>query len=183
MSITLNSTAVAEGDVVIEVDAATGTGNTTMSDAKVIGVPAIAAALGVDEGRVSSFVVSADGRLLSFSLSPTLRLSDRNATSNDSDGSTAVAISDGSPSIVSLNASQSESAVTGSGGGSGLSDGNIVGRLVVTLGPWASQVAVQRAPGSDPQLLLPSLLGHAIGSCCFEMVRRCCSGCTTRSLI
>ena len=143
VSITLNSTAVAEGDVVIEVDAVTGTDNTVMSDAKVIGVPAIAAALGVDEGRVSSLVVSADGRLLSFSLSPPLRLSDRNATSNNSGGSAAVAISDGSPSMVSLNASQSESAVTGSAGGSGLSDGNIEGQLMATLGPWASQVAVQ----------------------------------------
>jgi hypothetical protein len=149
VSITLNATAVAAGDVVIEVDAATGTRNTTMSDAKVIGVPAIAAALGVDERRVSGLVASADGRLLSFSLSPTLRLSDRKATSINSDGSAAVAISDGSPSIVGLDASQPESAVIGSAGGSGLSDANIVGRLMVTLGPWISQVAVQRAPGSE----------------------------------
>ena len=41
MSITLNATAMAEGDVVIDFDAATGAGNTAMTNAMVIGLVAL----------------------------------------------------------------------------------------------------------------------------------------------
>ena len=69
MSITLNATAMAEGDVVIDFDAATGAGNTAMTNAMVIGAPALALALGVDEGRLSGWATSVNGQLLSLRVS------------------------------------------------------------------------------------------------------------------
>lgn len=130
MSITLNATAMAEGDVVIDVDAATGAGNTAMTNAMVIGAPALALALGVDEGRLSGWATSVNGQLLS------LRVSVSYAPVSASN------ISDGSPAVVNSNISYAST------GGIGLSDGNIVGRLRISLGPWMSQVAVQRVAGS-----------------------------------
>ena len=178
VSITLNATGVVVGDVVSDVDAGTGGASMTpanQSSAMVIGVPAIAAALGVDEGSVSGLVATPDGPgllTLTFSLARP-SVSTVNASSSQprplgtvSSTATPTATS----AVVNISGSHSPEAVgtaspTPSGvptlatvvatpasdsGPNGLSDEVIVGRLVLSLRPWASQVTVQRAAGTAP---------------------------------
>jgi hypothetical protein len=184
VSITLNATAVAKGDVVIDVDAGTGNTSTSVANlnpAKVIGVSAIAAALDVDEGRVRGLAAFRDGTghlTLTFSLvQPSV---DAINASNPEHGRVATEIattlsatavintsgfqsSAGSPKTApsmatnTSNPMPSESPTTvvtvptavGRISQVGLSDATVIGRLVLTLRPWVSQVTVQRDAGSS----------------------------------
>ncbi len=134
VSVTMNATGVVEGDVIIDVDA--GTGSTSSSAAgfvTVIGAPAIVQALGVGKDSVNGLVAAPDGpeRLtLTFSLDP----------ANPSPQPRPVGSAPPGPADVNMSYV----------GPSGLSDDMIVGRLVVSLKPWASQVTVQRSAGTAP---------------------------------
>ncbi len=187
MSITLNSTAVAEGDVVIDVDAGAGNTSTSvanLSPAKVIGVSAIAAALDVDEGRVRGLAAFRDGTghlTLTFSLvQPSVDAINASNPEGPEHGRVATEIattlsatavintsglqsSVGSPKTAPTTATNTSNPVVtespttvvtvptavGRISQVGLSDVTVIGRLVLTLRPWVSEVTVQRDAGSS----------------------------------
>ncbi len=179
MFVTLNATGVGHGDVVSDVDAGTGGASTKPvngSSVVAIGIPVLAAALGVDEGSVRDLVAVPDGpdRLtLMFLLArpPGDAVNASTGTGGPKPGPVGAESPTAAPSSTTsvLNTSPSDSETSGQATqtviqsataapaaamnishtrSTGLSDDSIVGRLVVGLRPWASQVTVERAAGT-----------------------------------
>ncbi len=118
VTVTLNATGVTSGNVAI--DLGTDTGSTLPPATMVVGIHAIVAALGMDEGRVQGLAAGPDGP---DHLSVTFLLAQSAAVSSSGDQ-------------------------TGTSNSSKpLSDADIVGGLVTSLRPWASLVTVQRRAG------------------------------------
>ncbi len=115
VTITLNATGVTSGHVAI--DLGVETGSTLPPATLVVGVHAIAAALGVDEGSVQGLAAGPDHQSVTFLLAHSAPVSSSTNQSGTSNSSKP------------------------------LSDADIVGGLVVSLRPWTSLVTVQRSAG------------------------------------
>ncbi len=116
VTITLNATRVTSGQVVIDLGAAAG--STLPPATMVVGVHAIAAALGVDEGSVRGLVAGPDHQSVTFLLAQSAAVSSSGGQSGTFNGSKL------------------------------LSDADIMGGLVASLRPSALLVTVQRSAGS-----------------------------------